>query len=334
MSLPLFPKYGELIPELKLEIWRQASLSPGVHYFHVKTRIDNLGGHVRRIEITPSGQVDSDPSVWRVRANIANIDKHSSDVTKKLLEGPSAKELWRPKRGKNPSAVIDCDNDVVCIRFHGPIYNPLIGRFVDFDKLSGIKRVAVEYKKNWTHDVPSYRTLIDPMFHCLCVNLVHKVTCPKTVADFIQYFPDIEVFYFMVKLTSPNIKPPPPAPRGKKRNRQGVVKKEGDQQPEPAPAESRTRTKAAQVISETFTKLRDIAERNKLETFEDKVNTYCEAREADTTCLTMHDEIWEVFGELKDLWRLIKLIKTKVPSPYQLREPELKVLVYTELHKR
>lgn len=52
----------------------------------------------------------------------------------------------------------------------------------------------------------------------------------------------------------------------------------------------------------------DIAERNKLDTFEDRVFTYCEARETDTSCLLMHEE--------------------------PVREPELKVLVYTELKKR
>lgn len=78
-------------------------------------------------------------------------------------------------------------------------------------------------------------------------------------------------------------------------------------------------------------KFADIAERNKLDTFEDRVFTYCEARETDTTCLFMHEEIWKVFSELKNLW---KLAKTKLPPPYPVREPELKVLVYTELKKR
>lgn len=75
----------------------------------------------------------------------------------------------------------------------------------------------------------------------------------------------------------------------------------------------------------------DIAERNKLDTFEDRVFTYCEARETDTSCLLMHEELWKVFSELKNLW---KLAKTKSPPPYPVREPELKVLVYTELKKR
>ncbi|KAI1648406.1 uncharacterized protein F4817DRAFT_64812 [Daldinia loculata] len=258
MPLPSFSKYEELIPELKLEIWRQASLSPGVHYFKVRPWIGTRGAdlHVQRIELTPSGQPDSDPSVWRARASIAKADKYSWEIAKRLLKGASIKELWCPQRGNNPSAVIDCDHDLVCVRFHGLISNPYIGRFGDFDKLAGIRRVAVEYKNNWRPSIMYNWPL--PTFQCLCPNTFHKVTvvCPKALEDFIPYFPDIEIFYFMVMLTSQTIKPPPPAPRGKKRNRQGIVKKDGGQQPEPAPVEPQTRGRVAQVTSDIFTKFR------------------------------------------------------------------------------
>ncbi|KAI1660420.1 hypothetical protein F4813DRAFT_349919 [Daldinia decipiens] len=258
MPSPSFLKYEELIPELKLEIWRQASLSPGVHYFKIRPWIGRRGADLRvqRVELTPSGQPDSDPSVWRVRDSIAKADKYSWEIANKLLKGASAKELWRPQRGDHPGAVIDCDHDLVCIRFQGLISNPYIGRFGDFDKLSGIKRVAVEYKKNWRPSI--MYNWPQPTFQCLCPNTIHEVTavCPKTLEDFIPYFPDIDTFYFMVKLTSQAIKPLPPAPRGKKRSRQGVVKKEGGQQPEPTPIKSQARGKVAQMTSETFTKFR------------------------------------------------------------------------------
>ncbi|KAI0122483.1 hypothetical protein F4814DRAFT_408884 [Daldinia grandis] len=329
MAQPSFSKYEELLPELKLEIWRQASLSPGVHHFKVKPWVGTQGDDngVLMVEITPASQISSDPSAWRNRGNIARVDKYSWDITKEFLKGPSIKELWRPQRGSEPKALVDCDRDLVCIRFYGHISNPYIGHFGDFPKLAGIRRVGVELKRKWTPSV--MENWPQPTFHCLCRNPAHKTTeiCTTALEDFIPYFPDIDVFYFIVKLTSQTIKSHTPAPRGEKRDRRGVIKVQHSQQYEFVPL----RVKTPQVVSETYTKFRDIAERNKLETFEDMAYTYCEAREADTSCLTTHDEMWKAFSELKNLWDVAKTI---LPPIYPVREPELKVLVYTEAKKR
>ncbi|KAI1464821.1 uncharacterized protein F4812DRAFT_140312 [Daldinia caldariorum] len=322
---PEFSKYQDLIPELRLEIWRQVLLPPGVHFLTLEFRRKIKDGNiVNELLVDTWGCPSSDRSTWRVRNKISKTDKYSWDVMKKFSEGTS---ILRPRGfSRKFDAFIDCTRDLVCVRFLGRILNPGIHPFRNLEVLGGIRYVGIDYKNQ------AVSGSVNMGFQCLCRDNIHKAStiCPKTLEDFVPHFQGMETLYFMVQLTVKNIKSLPPVSRGKKRDHQGTIKEQGGQPAKTMPVPSRTPARNSQIVSETFHKFLDIARRDKLDSFEDKRFTYYEVQEKDTSCLLIHEELWNVFSDLKDLWAVAK---SKVPPPYQVREPKLKVLVYAESKK-
>ncbi|KAK6953695.1 hypothetical protein Daesc_006000 [Daldinia eschscholtzii] len=194
---PAFSKYQELVPELKLKIWRHAQLSPGVHFLSISCRTRLIDGHIAHVlHINPWADSSTDRSTWRIRKNVAKVDKYSWDVTERLLKVASTMRLWDFPRSRNPDAFVNPAQDLEC--------------------------------------------------------------------------------------------------------------------------------------TNKYVQLPDIARRDKLDSFTDRDFTYYEVQEKDTSCLVIHEKLWKVFNDLKDLWTLAK---NKVPPPYKIREPKLKVLVYAESKK-
>ncbi|OTB10357.1 hypothetical protein K445DRAFT_254960 [Daldinia sp. EC12] len=250
---PAFSKYQELVPELKLKIWRHAQLSPGVHFLSISCRtrlIDDDIAHV--LHINPWADSSTDRSTWRIRKKVAKIDKYSWDVTERLLKGASTTRLWDFPRSRNPDAFVNPAQDLVCIRFRDRIINPGIHRFYNLERLAEIRHVAVEYK----NQAISSRSHMG--FQCLCRGNIHETSliCPKALEDFAPHFKDLETLYFMVQLTAKNIKSLPLAPKGKKRDHQGTVKEQVGQQIDTMPVSWRTRARNPQIVSMTFTRFR------------------------------------------------------------------------------
>ncbi|KAI1804442.1 hypothetical protein F4811DRAFT_275916 [Daldinia bambusicola] len=246
-----FPKYQDLIPELKLEIWRQVLLPPGVHFLTLKSRRGTKNGDIVNVLLVDTwGPPSSDRSTWRIRNKVSNIDKYSWDVMKKLSEGASILRPWRLSR--NLGAFIDCAHDLVCIRFLERILSPGIHPFWNLEVLAGIRYVGIEYKNQ------AVLGSINMGFQCLCLRSIHKAStiCPKTLEDFVPYFQDMETLYFMVQLTVKNIKSLPPVSKGKKRDHQGIIKEQGGQPAETMPVSPRTPPRNSQIVSETFDKFR------------------------------------------------------------------------------
>ncbi|KAI0107405.1 hypothetical protein F4776DRAFT_645091 [Hypoxylon sp. NC0597] len=205
------------------------------HFQFTNDRYGDLArGHplqTQLLKITPVSLPDK--SAWRARNKASKLDIFSWDVMKKFLKGESTKLLYplhpvpTMRADKSGNAVVHLDNDMICIRFAGMIIGTWIRPLAVPGMLDGIKRVALEYKKQAPGCPPRFPR---NAFRCRCPDLVHRSDhyCPTAIDHFITYFPDLEKLYFIVKVNrTGSIIPPPPLPlppHGKKRDYEGNVK--------------------------------------------------------------------------------------------------------------
>ncbi|KAL7619696.1 hypothetical protein AAE478_010238 [Parahypoxylon ruwenzoriense] len=284
--------YPRLPNELKLEIWKEAMLSPGVHHFNLEvtlsfdvrppgTRIPpgSRTPAVQSVRImAPGASVRTDPSVWRLRASYAGVDELAMEALRDLEAKGSPKiiNLQTPRNQSGRIAVVDGVGDLVCFTIKGDIYNPALVPLVAKFRLAGLKRVALEYKVQGR----SPFSRVTP-FTCFCMRERHNdgLFCTNILRDFFQWFKDMETFYFIVRL---NYKAMKRTPRHQKR---------------------------ASEVGNALARFQGIARQRDLETFEDGKHTFSEVEECDTNNLIAHSQLWY---EVRRLEKICKDIKIKV----------------------
>ncbi|OTB00605.1 hypothetical protein M426DRAFT_15289 [Hypoxylon sp. CI-4A] len=325
-----FHAYSLLPSELKNQIVESASLPRGMHHFKVASDrfVHLLGGDGvdRQVLKTTPLPAASDNSAWRVRAALRVVDKRAYELLERFKVGSESMKVMWPQEPIRKSghrlALVDVDQDLICINFVG-IVLPTWIRPLAREQFSKIRRVALSYTKG---KIALNSPLVFP-FRCVCVGNMHDDSCfcADAVNDFISYFPDLEDFFFVVKLTKDDIKPPfvkcpPPATRGRKRDMHGNIKVTRLIPP--------AKPSQKQLI-ETMRSFRKIAQEKNYYTCEDKKFQYFEVKEADTGNLKMHDDIWQIFREVELIWRRQK---SRDENSRQWTPPntQLKVLVYAD----
>ncbi|KAI5863788.1 hypothetical protein GGS23DRAFT_565357 [Durotheca rogersii] len=280
--------YPRLPDELKLNIWEKASLPAGVHRFTMRTYDDNsfLG-----IEITPMrGTFRSDPSAWRAREVLGRVDGIAAEVAVQQIRNgtPHVIELSKtpnrqgvvPHRLSRPRVAIDAANDLVHFEVIGEVCSAEIAPLNPARRILRPTRVAIDFKKPRISANDYFDT-----FSCVCdvddpEEESHKALCPIKVAEFIAFFPELEVFYIAVKLHLRSVLSL--KKRGTKRAHDGqAVENASEQEDE------------KDKVSVALEKFRRAARLHNLDVFQDSEYTYYEVRECDTGCLAADEYIWD-----------------------------------------
>ncbi|KAI1459716.1 hypothetical protein F4805DRAFT_455513 [Annulohypoxylon moriforme] len=297
--------YKRLFNELKLEVWDQAAMVPGMHFFVM--RVDDVMRHYHFVRQTPNFLVGenkgNDTSVWRRRLELKGVDASSRRVMMNLFNSPSSKRI---PIVRTRDAFILCDHDMVCIRFQGFITATWLRPLRNPELLRGIKRVSIEYER-----LEGFNPTGEPSFRCYCDDATHRwdKICPVQLDKFISYFPDLEQFYIIKKFLEEDLNDNP----GGRRN---IVRSELSMK--------KRKEVSKKYYKDTYLKLRGIARRENLANFEDTKNFYYEIRESDTTAILDYGEIWNAFHGLKALWERQK----RTPNlGHEVKEVELGILV-------
>ncbi|KAI1385591.1 uncharacterized protein F4822DRAFT_432446 [Hypoxylon trugodes] len=272
-----FPQYQNVPNELKLAIWEEATMSPGMHHFKMcLTRVyDMLAPPLymyQTVKIEPAKNTLHDSSAWRGRLNMSMSDLWACLSFLKLKYGRSTLRVCPAGKSKDLAdkhATIDRDNDLVCLELtgDGTVLPPYIWPTGDQnDVLKKLRRIAIPYSTNANHQ-----------FHCECVMFLHRnyTHCGMTLSYLIGYFGHLEQFFFVVKLDKDNTYTTGSAPRFSKKNCDADTAAEWHQK----------RTTRA------LNRFRDIAVREELARFEDMRHTYYEVRESDTQDLAFFRQI-------------------------------------------
>ncbi|KAI0173139.1 hypothetical protein GGR52DRAFT_590318 [Hypoxylon sp. FL1284] len=112
-TAPLFPRFGELPPELRQQIWAVAVPRPGINMFNVHCIPNDHAGanrstspswlylDVRRLSIDDDDDAVAsyDPSAWRARAALAATSREARAATALRDADAATLTLTRPARG-------------------------------------------------------------------------------------------------------------------------------------------------------------------------------------------------------------------------------------------
>ncbi|KAI1100769.1 hypothetical protein F4804DRAFT_335922 [Jackrogersella minutella] len=324
--------YQRLVADLKFEVWERASMVPGVHHF--KLVADLMGDimhsmtprHTQSLKLFPiANSAPEDPSAWRERRKLRKVDKWSRLIWLQLEQGPSAKEFWTRGSKQIPSSfeqcpIVNCDYDLVTFRVVGYPLGTWIRRLANPEAFTGLKRIAVDF--DHPREDYSRRKFV---FECGCYDRKHMFDryCPISLDHFFSYFPQLEKFYFIVKLIPKAVTPAahielPQESRKESRKRDRKCKMKE--------APRMTRAQAGKRhVEGIIAKFRQVAQREELDDFEDLNGHYYEVRESDTQeFLLSHAEIWSQIRALKKFWREQKTIPDLGRT---IHEVELGVLV-------
>ncbi|KAI4864719.1 hypothetical protein F4820DRAFT_326961 [Hypoxylon rubiginosum] len=110
---PLFGRFKELPPELRLQIWRAAIPTPGINFFNVHCIPNDHPGanrstspcwlylDLRRLSVDDDDAAVSeyDPSAWQARANLVAVCREARAVCSVQDADAETITLTRPKRG-------------------------------------------------------------------------------------------------------------------------------------------------------------------------------------------------------------------------------------------
>ncbi|KAI2469080.1 hypothetical protein F4781DRAFT_442994 [Annulohypoxylon bovei var. microspora] len=326
--------YQRLCNELRLEVWEQAAMVPGMHhfYFFVDRQADGMPGHNLNMQtpvIFDYEENGYDPSAWRRRTELMGVDAASRRVMTSLIMKPSSKKLWPCfplplVNNVDKSAFVLCDLDMICFKMVGEITaswaRPVVNNFL----FAGIKRISIEYDMQYL-----CRRYNNPPFRCQCNGTPHANLdfCPAALDKFLAYFPDLEKLFFIKKVIPEGLNPSESIQIiSGKRDYEGMMRNERNVQVFDHPRITRM-VAYKQHFKDTYDKFRSIAKREKLASFEDKNHHYYEVRECDSEVLVDHDKIWNHFSELEDLWA------TQKDDPnlgHAVKEVELGLLVYID----
>ncbi|XDG05245.1 hypothetical protein ABKA04_004860 [Annulohypoxylon sp. FPYF3050] len=315
--------YQKLCNELKIEVWEQAALVPGMHFFlmFVDRPFDAMPDNnidVQTPRIVKVVKKNQDHSAWRQRQNLFKVDAASKRVIMNLIKKPSAKVMWprqplREIEDVEGKAWVFSDWDVVCIRFVGLVTPTWARPVANHEVFSGIKRVSLEY------DTPDRAR----PFQCRCLPRIHSNTryCPVLIDKFISYFPDLEKLYFITKLTKEELVLPAAMQIANKRDYEGNLKNEDVEKALSRPRKTR-RGALQQQFKDTLAAFRA--------TCEDMRHMYYEVRDSDFRVSNRHDDIFNHWYELVAVWADQKL-NPNLGHP--INEVELGLLVQFDLGK-
>ncbi|KAI0886659.1 uncharacterized protein GGS22DRAFT_186732 [Annulohypoxylon maeteangense] len=329
--MSIYPKFCN---ELKLEVWDQAAMIPGMHYFqlYVDRYADAmpLGDiNTQTPQLMPAEPEAYDPSAWRQRSKLMEIDAASERAIMGLFRRPSSKKMWPRMPFKDTPktkdrAFILRDLDMICIQFIGRVTASWVRPVRNQHVFAGIKQVSMEYDYQYIDGV--YK---DPPFQCRG-DLPRRCDlkfCPLLLDKFISYFPDMKKFFFIMKLTLEHLRPIESVQiTTGKRDHEGNFKNEGNNSLLTQPRMTRKQASAYHLKS-TYENFRDTARRENLASFEDMEHFYYEVRKCDSHVLTVHDEFWRHFRKLEELWAA----QERTPNlGHRINKVELGLLIFVD----
>lgn len=209
------PKLYELMPlELVHNTWKHAFNSNGVHHFRLEVIHSQHTGSL--LQVKPWETSNSAPTIstWRQRMRIATVDRLSLDAYKTWYkEMQDANAMWIAPvpfkdRTKRPSilgttstysgAKVHVKNDLTVFTFTGSNVNFLsLPRGYHQQVFQGLESIAVNWKQ-----ITTGRSVYIPPFRCFCIPRIHGDKCPQTMSRFVRFFPDLEDFYFIYRVTA------------------------------------------------------------------------------------------------------------------------------------
>lgn len=207
--------YQDLPAELKLNVWEELSMPRGVHHFHIDAGVYRFNNELTQDIIVKPIDKAKDTSVWRVRNRAKWVDACSWHALSKKLEAkPKTRQFWprtkeivaagtqKIEEGTDV-AIVDLENDLVCFTHKGMLLQTFFIKMFPWQEFHGVTRVALEFRTVLFNQKP---------YFCPCPEKPHKVlaTCPDMLNCFFSYFEDLEVFYFVLKLTCATIMAPKP----------------------------------------------------------------------------------------------------------------------------
>ncbi|KAI0102524.1 hypothetical protein GGR51DRAFT_573998 [Nemania sp. FL0031] len=283
-----FPQYRRLPPELRLMIWDiyfEMFWTMGAHRFELVHDNDRT-----RLRVQPNNYQNNDESFWRHRLALCRVDKFSFDCLLRFERRNTIvyKELKRRRAKKENGirATVGKD-DLTTFWFHYGATQAslaLLSLNANRDVFAGIRYIGVENEfrqQGWLKS-PRFRP-----FACACFGNVHNGgPCISGFVNFIQYFKDIRVFFFIVNVTFDSIpfNAQSTLPVLRLRRPEGPIKSEWK--------------------ADIFRYFQELAELNGLHVFGNRLGTYCEVREMEARGI-VRQQVMSVFHTtriLRALW--------------------------------
>ena len=203
--------YMNMPDELKLAIWRE--VMPEIPIMH-HMKITMPSGDDQVMEVSPVTGTKNGNHASMDHWNFSAFDSIAREVAaldrRVTIWQPDKAKINRLKArakskngGEEPlryanKVTINADIDVVHYKFAGDIFEPFLPHILNQPLFTGIKRVAVDW-----NTLPVLVRDFQP-FQCFCGRVFH-IVCPESIAKWLSHFKNIEVFYFVVKLTNDGI---------------------------------------------------------------------------------------------------------------------------------